>query len=108
MDQKNCWSPENINLLEKHFTYYSYIKGYQPTVSDVIISQSLRDHRGDFSPYLHLTRWLNHIKTYESEKLGGETTSVEEILGSLGSPWEKVGGYRKLELFVHDHFLFLV
>lgn len=80
MSKGNQWSTENLQVLDEHFSYFSYVTGYQPTANDVVLFNSLKILRDNVSPHVHLTRWLNHIGTYESDRFSGESESVEEIL----------------------------
>ncbi|XP_068213611.1 tyrosine--tRNA ligase, cytoplasmic-like isoform X1 [Palaemon carinicauda] len=83
MSKRNLWSTENLRLLDEHFTYFSYVAGYQPTANDVVLSDSLKILGDDVSPYAHLSRWLNHVKTYEKEKFSDQCENVEELLGRI-------------------------
>ncbi|KAK7066398.1 hypothetical protein SK128_013825 [Halocaridina rubra] len=85
MNTDTTWSTERLQSLEYHFTNYSYVRGYQPTVSDTILLSSLKQCKEDLTCYIHLSRWLNHIKSFENEKLEGMPESLEDILSGFES-----------------------
>lgn len=90
LNEKMRWTSEHLGALNDHLSSYSYVDGYQPSVSDTVLHNSLLESQVDTAVYEHLNRWFNHLKSFENEKFGGNPLSVEHILASLEPPTKKV------------------
>nr|XP_053633067.1 uncharacterized protein LOC128689030 isoform X2 [Cherax quadricarinatus] len=90
MSDKVCWTSETLRTLDDHLNEYSYIEGYQPTVSDTVVCKSLHTVTEDLSCYKHLSRWLSHMKSYKDEQLHGELKTVNDVLATLAPHAKKM------------------
>ncbi|XP_069943421.1 tyrosine--tRNA ligase, cytoplasmic isoform X1 [Cherax quadricarinatus] len=96
MSDKVCWTSETLRTLDDHLNEYSYIEGYQPTVSDTVVCKSLHTVTEDLSCYKHLSRWLSHMKSYKDEQLHGELKTVNDVLATLAPHAKKVSYHMRM------------
>ncbi|KAH7646624.1 elongation factor 1-beta-like protein [Dermatophagoides farinae] len=83
-------SDQGLKKLDEYLATRSYIEGYIPTQSDIILYEALKSVS---AKYEHASRWYTHIKSYQSEKnkLPGLKKSLQDygVTGGGGKPAAK-------------------
>ncbi|KAH9414429.1 Elongation factor 1-beta [Dermatophagoides pteronyssinus] len=76
-------SDQGLKKLDEYLAARSYIEGYTPSQSDIVLYGALKNVP---TKYSHALRWYNHIKSYQSEKdkLPGVKKSLQDF-GVTGS-----------------------
>ncbi|KIP03020.1 hypothetical protein PHLGIDRAFT_111339 [Phlebiopsis gigantea 11061_1 CR5-6] len=76
----------NFAKLEAHLSTRSYVEGYTASQADVAVFKAISS--APDATLTSVTRWYNHIKSYESEfsTLSGSSAAGEAFLGTEAAP----------------------
>ena len=68
---------EGLAFLDKHLLSHSYIAGFEPSQSDILVFNAVKQK--NTSNYENLQRWFNNIKSFSDEfnKLPASNVVVE-------------------------------
>ncbi|OTF82012.1 hypothetical protein BLA29_013436, partial [Euroglyphus maynei] len=71
-------SDQGLKKLDEYLATRSYIEGFTPSQSDIVLYEALKNVPAKYS---HALRWYNHIKSYQSEKakLPGVKKSLQDF-----------------------------
>lgn len=59
-------SPANLTTLDKFLANKSYIEGYTPSQSDVVLAGALSANKVSGDQYVNVARWFRHISSYSA------------------------------------------
>lgn len=74
-------SNEGLKALNEYLSSHSYIEGYTPSQSDVVIFNEVKEVDG--SKYPHLKRWFTHISSFDQQEKSA-FTGVQKSLNEFG------------------------
>lgn len=73
------WTKELLKLLDSKLDVQSYICGpAEPSATDGVVFASLKSV-STTSQYHHITRWLQHISTFQHQALPGEKIQMHQL-----------------------------
>ncbi|XP_053209889.1 elongation factor 1-beta'-like [Panonychus citri] len=87
-------SPANLASLNTYLATKSYIDGYTPSSSDVVIADAISSSKLAGDQYAHVARWFRHISAYsaaEKKAFPGVKKSLADF-GAEGGAKAAAGG----------------